>query len=52
MTSRERRDLELDHDAYLRLVDRQLKDGSTGALMAATVYLLEAQKVRKKLENG
>ena len=45
-----KRELELDHDAYLRLVDRNLKDNSAGSLMAATVYLLEARKVRKKLE--
>jgi hypothetical protein len=45
-----KRELELDHDAYLRLVDRKLKDNSPGSLMAATVYLLEARKVRKKLQ--
>ena len=50
MNKNQRRELELDHDAYLRLVDRKLKDNSTGSLMAATVYLLEARKVRKKLE--
>lgn len=46
-----KRELELDHDAYLRLVDRRLKDPSPGSLMAATVYLLEARKVRKQLER-
>lgn len=51
MKPREKRELELDHDVCLQLVDRHLKDGSIGALMAATVYLLEARKVRKKLDS-
>jgi hypothetical protein len=46
-----KRELELDHAAYLSLCDRKLKDNSTGGLMAATVYLLEARKVRKQLER-
>lgn len=51
MNKKQRRELELDHRAYLSLVDRRLKDPpSTASLMAATLYLLEARKVRKKLE--
>lgn len=40
-----------DYEATLRLVDRQLKQPqSLASVMAATVYLVEARKIRKQME--
>jgi len=49
---RQKRELHLDHEALLSLVERNLQKKDTGSLMAAAVYLFEARKVRKKLAGG
>jgi len=44
-------ELEKDHEACLSLCERQLAKGTFGGLMAATVYLVEAQKISGTLSK-
>lgn len=52
MTKKEKKELSRDHEVLLNLCDRKLKSEKPGALMAATVLLLEARKVRCRIERA